>query len=397
MKDVFKAVKVTDSVWWVGAIDWSIRNFHGYETSRGTTYNAYLVIADKVTLIDTVKAGFGKEMLARIASVIDPQRIDYLVSNHSELDHSGSILETLEAIKPEKVFASAMGAKALAAHFDLPCDITVVPDGEQLDLGGKTITFAETKMCHWPDSMVSYLHEDKVLFSQDAFGMHLATREIFDDQCNKALLEHEAAKYYANILLPLSLSVSKAIKKLSDLGIECNIIAPDHGPVWRSDPKWIMDAYTKWATQPRTNKAVILYDTMWGSTDLMARAVGEGLAEGGATVKLMHLSSEHRSNVAAEILDAGALIVGSPTINNQVYPSLADCLSYLKGLRPIGMVGGVFGSFGWGGGAAKSLVSSLEKMSVELLAEPISSNYVPDSDVLGKCYDLGQLVARRIT
>ena len=397
MKDVFKAKKVSDSVWWVGAIDWSVRNFHGYQTTRGTTYNAFLVIADKVTLIDTVKAGFGTEMLARIASVIDPQKIDYLVSNHSELDHSGSIIETLNAIKPEKVFASAMGAKALAAHFDLPSEITVVSDGEQLDLGGKTITFAETKMCHWPDSMVTYLHEDKLLFSQDAFGMHLAGYELFDDQCDRALLEHESAKYYANILLPLSLSVSKALAKLSDLGIECKIIAPDHGPIWRSDPKWIMDAYTMWANQPRTDKAVIIYDTMWGSTDLMARAVGEGLAAGGAKVRLMPLSGEHRSNIATEILDAGALILGSPTINNQAYPSLADCLSYIKGLRPIGMVGGVFGSFGWGGGAAKSLVSSLEKMNVELLAEPISSKYVPDSDVLKQCYELGQLVAERIT
>lgn len=397
MKDVFKAQKVTDSVWWVGAIDWSIRDFHGYHTGRGTTYNAFLVIADKIALIDTVKAGFGKEMLARIGSVIDPQKIDYLISNHSEPDHTGSIVETINAIKPEKVFASLMGAKALYAHFDLPCEVTVVSDGEQLDLGSKTITFAETRMCHWPDSMVSYLHEDKLLFSQDVFGMHLAGHSLFDDQCDRALLEQEAAKYYANILLPLSVSVKKALAKLSDLGAECKIIAPDHGPIWRSDPQWIMDAYAKWAAQPRTNKAVVVYDTMWGSTDLMARAVGEGLAAGGAIVRLMPLSGEHRSNIATEILDAGALIVGAPTINNQVFPTLADCLSYLKGLRPIGLVGGVFGSFGWGGGAVKSLAGTLEKMNVEQLAEPVCSQYVPDSDVLKNCYDLGQLIAKRIT
>ncbi len=397
MKEVFKAAAVSENVYWVGAIDWAVRDFHGYLTSRGSTYNAYLVTGEKNVLVDTVKAPFKDELLARVASVIDPKDVDYIISNHSEPDHSGCLVDAIEAIDPEKVFVSKNGAKALENHYGLGEELTVVEEGQTLDLGDKKITFAETRMCHWPDSMVSYLHENKLLFSQDAFGMHLACYERFADQIDPAVLNIEAAKYYANILLPLGNFVGKSIQKLQDLGIEIEIIAPDHGPIWRQDPMSIVGKYATWASQKRTNKAVVLYDTMWNSTELMARAVGEGLSAGGTRTRLMSLHGSHRSDVATEILDAGALVVGAPTINKEMFPTLADCMTYLKGLKPQGMIGAAFGSFGWGGEAAKKLNAILEEMNIEPVCDPVRVTYVPDNQTLGACYDLGKTIAAKLS
>lgn len=396
MKDVFKAVKITEKVYWVGAIDWAVRDFHGYQTSRGTTYNAYLILAEKVTLVDTVKAPFRDEMLARIGSLVDPARVEYLISNHAEPDHSGALPAAIAALKPQKVFASTLGVKALEAHYHGACPATPVKDGEKLSLGNLELVFAETRMCHWPESMVCYLPQEKLLFSQDAFGMHLASYERFDDELDPHLLDHEAARYYANILLPLSNFVAKAVEKLGAAGLQLDIIAPDHGPIWRKDPKRIVEAYARWARQPRVNKAVVLYDTMWSSTELMARAVGEGLAAGGAAAKLMPLSGTHRSDVATELLDAGALVVGAPTINNEMFPTLADVLTYFKGLAPRGLLGATFGSFGWSGEAPKKLRAVLEEMKVELVGEPVRALYVPTAADLKKCHDLGRQIAARL-
>ncbi len=395
MKGIFKASAVTDTVHWVGAIDWAVRDFHGYLTSRGTTYNAYLIRAEKTTLIDTVKSSFTDEMLARIGSLIDLTDIDYIVSNHAEPDHSGGLPRIIEATKPEKVFASKMGVKALKSYFHLD-NLTEVADGEVLSLGDRSLTFVETSMCHWPDSMVSYLNEEQLLFSQDAFGMHLAGYERFADELPDAILDEEAAKYYANILLPLSSSVTKTLARITELGIELRIIAPDHGPIWRTDPLRIVEAYAKFARQDRNDKAVVVYDTMWGSTDRMARAVGEGLTAAGARAKLMSMSSCHRSDVATEIIDAGALVVGAPTINNQMFPTMTDVMGYLKGLRPKGLLGATFGSFGWSGEATKQLQAVLEEMKVEVVNEPLRVTYAPELDDLTRCYELGMKIARRL-
>ncbi|KKK77938.1 hypothetical protein LCGC14_2848580, partial [marine sediment metagenome] len=313
MSETFKAIKVTDNVYWVGAIDWDVRNFHGYLTSRGTTYSAFLILADKVTLIDTVKAPFFDEMMARITSVVAPQKIDYIISNHAEMDHSGSLPRTIEATKPEAVFASKMGQKALDAHFHMDRQITAVADGETLDLGNMKLTFVETRMCHWPDSMVSYLHERELLFSQDGFGMHLASYERFADELPRDILDYESAKYYANILLHLSTFINKTLKKIADLGIPLSMVVPDHGPIWRKkeDIERIIGSYARWAAQEPTNKALVVFDSMWGSTAKMARANGEALTAGGAIVRLMSMNVCHRSEVVTELLDAGAFIVGS--------------------------------------------------------------------------------------
>ncbi len=399
MSETFKAIKVTDNVYWVGAIDWDLRHFHGYLTSRGTTYNAFIILADKVTLIDTVKAPFFDEMMARITSVVAPEKIDYIVSNHAEMDHSGALPRTIDAIKPENVFASKFGQLALDAHFHMDRQITAVADGESLDLGNMKLTFVETRMCHWPDSMVSYLHERELLFSQDAFGMHLASYERYADELDRDILDYESAKYYANILLPLGVFIIKTLKKLTDLGIPLSIVAPDHGPIWRTaeDIERILGNYAHWARQEPTNKAVVVYDSMWASTVKMAKAIGEGLADGGTKAKLMSMSASHRSDVVTELLDAGAFIVGSPTMNNNIFPSIADVMMYIKGLKPRNLLAAAFGSYGWSGEAPKHLHATLTDMGLNMVAEPLRVKYVPDEAALDQCRKLGEAVAKQLS
>lgn len=396
MKTSFQATQVNDRVYWVGAIDWGIRNFHGYATERGSTYNAYLILADKVTLVDTVKAPFREEMLVRIASVIDPKKIDYIISNHSEMDHSGCLPQVIQAVKPEKVFASVMGAQALQEHFHLDREISAVRDGESLSLGNLNLTFLETRMLHWPDSMITYLAEDKLLFSQDAFGMHLASSDRFADQIEDWILNYEAAKYYANILLPFSALVTKLLERVQKLGIAIKTIAPDHGPIWREEVSRMPELYATWAAQRPTNKTVVVYDTMWQSTALMARAIAEGLSLGGTMTKLMPLESCHRSDVVTEVLDAGALLVGSPTINNNMFPTVADTLAYLKGLKPKNLLGAAFGSYGWSGEAVGQVMEVLAEMKIDIVGEGLKVKYVPDESALAQCFSLGSWVAEKL-
>lgn len=396
MQKYFEAVRISEHVYWVGAIDWNIRDFHGYSTNRGSTYNAYLILADKIALIDTVKAQFKDELLSRIASVIDPSRIDYIVSNHSEMDHSGCLPQVIETVKPEKVFASAMGTKTLSEHFHMDRGIIAVKDQEKISLGNMNLSFFETRMLHWPDSMFSYLVEDGVLFSQDAFGMHFASGERFADEIDDDILKYEGAKYFANILLPFSTLIIKLLEKVEKLNIPIKIIATDHGPIWRRDINKILNYYSRWANRKPTRKAIIVYDTMWQSTAMMARAIAEGITSGGATTKLMKLGSCHRSDIPTELLDAGALLVGSPTLNNNIFPTVADILTYLKGLKPQNLIGAAFGSYGWSGEAVGQINEILNGMKVTLMGEGIKIKYVPDDDALKQCYSLGGLVAEKL-
>ena len=320
MDRAFKALKVTDSVYWVGALDWSIRDFHGYATNKGTTYNAFLVMGDEVALIDTVKAPFKDEMLSRIASVIDPERIDYIISNHAELDHAGCLKATARTVKPKKILASKRGIETLMAHHHEDLGVEAVKPGETLSLGNLTLSFIETPMLHWPESMFTFLEEEKVLFSQDAFGMHLATTELFVDQVDKGVIEYEAAKYYANILLPFSGQVKKLMEKVGEMDLGVRVIAPDHGPLWRNHVSGILDYYYKWSQLAFRNKAVVVYDTMWQSTAKMARALSEGLVAGGTQVRILPIRETHRSDIATELLDAGGLFRGFADPQQQYVP-----------------------------------------------------------------------------
>jgi flavorubredoxin len=392
----FEAVRISEQVWWVGAIDWSVRDFHGYSTPRGTTYNAYLVTGEPPVLVDTVKAPFFAEMMARIGSVLDPKSIRVIISNHSEPDHAGCLPETVAAVKPDKVYASVMGVKDLHdQHLD-PVGITTVKDGESLKLGGLTFTFLETRMLHWPDSMVSYLHEDELVFSQDGFGMHLASSYRFADECDPAVMEYEARKYFANILLPYAPLVTRLLQRISQLGISIKTIAPDHGPVWRRDLGTLLNWWAKWAEQKPGNRAVVVYDTMWQSTALMARAIADGLASGGTRVSMVPMQGSTRADLMTELLGAGALLVGSPTINNGLFPSLADALTYARGLKPKNLIGAAFGSYGWSGEGATQAEEYLKAMGVELVAPALKVKFVPDAAALARCRELGSAVAARL-
>ncbi|MEI7591177.1 MAG: FprA family A-type flavoprotein [Deltaproteobacteria bacterium] len=393
----YRAIKVSESVFWVGAIDWNIRDFHGYRTQNGSSYNAYLIIDDKVTLVDTVKAPFTDEMFSRIASVVDPRRINYIVSNHSELDHTGALKETIERVNPEKVFATKMGVATLPNLLSLEYPITPVADGESLSLGKNELIFTETKMLHWPDSMFSYLPNEGVLFSQDAFGMHLASSFLFADEIKPSVLEYEAATYYANILLPYSALVLKLLDRVAKMGLAINIIAPDHGPIWRKNISVALDNYRCWASQEIRPKAVIAYDTMWGSTEIMAKHIADGIiANTNCEAKLLRLDVTHRSEVAYELLSAGALIVGSATLNNNVLPRIADVMTYLKGLRPLNLFGQAFGSYGWSGEATQHIQKMLGEMNVSIVGEAISAKHRPDFEILKACSALGMDIAEKI-
>jgi len=392
----FQAVKVSEHVYWVGAVDWAGRDFHGYSTPRGTTYNAFLIVAERITLVDSVKAPFREEFLTRVASVVDPSDIDLIVSNHSEMDHTGCLLDVADMVKPSRIVASPMGQKTIAAQFPGRREVDVVKDGESLDLGNMKLDFLETRMLHWPDSMFSYLAADRVLFSQDAFGMHYATCERFDDQLDPYVLDYEAGKYFANILMPYSQMVTKLGQRLGELDLALDLVAPDHGPLWRKDIAGIVAKYTHWAQQKPTVKAVIPFDTMWGSTEKLARSIAEGLHEGGACSRLLPLSGTDRATVATEMLGAGALILGSPTINNQMFPRMADILAYLKGLKPRNLVGGVFGSYGWSGEAIGQLTTALSEMGIEVVTEPMAHKFVPDGDVLERAREWGRNIAKEM-
>ncbi len=392
-----KPVELAKNIYWVGAVDWLTRDFHGYSTYRGTTYNAYLIIDEKITLIDCVKQPYKSDLLHRIRNIIDPEKIDYIVVNHVEMDHSGCLPDMVDLIKPEKVICSKMGHKAILKHFhqdDWPFHI--VTPGEELSLGERTLSFLETRMLHWPDSMFTYVKEEEILFSSDAFGQHLATSERFDDEVNQDVLMYECAKYYANILTLYSPLVKKLIAKVQEMNLPIKMIAPDHGVVWRTNPGKILDAYSRWCVHEGKGNALVIYDTMWHSTEMMAKAVADGLQDEGIHYKLIDLRVNHRSDVMCDVLDASAIILGCPTLNNGMLPRMAGFLMYMRGLRPTNKIGAAFGSYGWSGEAVKLMNEAMLAMKFTVCHEGLRVQYVPEHPELSECVELGRTVGRNL-
>ena len=388
-------VQLAKGVYWVGAIDWNVRNFHGYSTHRGTTYNAYLIVDEKIALIDTVKAPFYDEMAARVREIVSFDKIDYVISNHVEMDHSGSLPMALRDAKNAKlVTLEKFGENGLAKTFHQSWPTIAVKEGSTVDLGKRKLAFIPTPMLHWPDSMCTYLVEDKLLFSMDAFGQHIATSQRFDDEVDMGIVMHEASKYYANILMPFGDLIVKAVNKLG--GVKIDMIAPSHGIIWRSHIKDIVEAYARWGKGETVAKALVIYDTMWGSTQKMALAILKGMTDEGVDVKLFNLTASDKSDVIKEVLDAKALIIGSPTLNNGIFPSVAEFLCYLKGLKPRNKIGAAFGSHGWGGGAVKAVQQELEQTGVELIDSKLAFKFVPDEAEIQKCIDFGREIAAKI-
>lgn len=391
-----KPTEIIEGIYWVGAIDWDIRDFHGYSTYQGTTYNAFLIVDEKITLIDTVKKEKTGELLERISHIVDPKKIDIVISNHTEMDHTGGLPRVMHKIGEDKpIYCSKMGFKNLSNHFKEKFNYRPVENGGEISLGQRTLTFLETRMLHWPDSMFSYCKEDRILFSSDAFGQHYAGLERFDDEIGEAIMPH-AKKYFANILLPFSALVLKLVETVQDMGLALDIVCPDHGVIWRKNPGKIINAYVDWAAQKPARKAVIVYDTMWHSTEHMAETITEALGEAGVDTRLMRLRACHRSDIMAEIQDAGAVIVGSPTINNGLFPTIADFLCYMKGLRPLNKVAAAFGSYGWSGESVKLINQELEAARLDVIDPGVKSRFVPDDQVLEACRSLAGKIAQAL-
>lgn len=370
-------VRIKENVYWVGAVDWNLRDFHGYVTSRGATYNSYLIIDEKVTLVDTVKAPLFGDLLANISSLVDPKKIDYLICNHIEKDHSGSIPDLLRIAPNIKIIASNMAQIGLKKYYgDLP--VETVKTGDCLSLGKKTLQFVEIPMIHWPDSMMSYIPQDKLLLSNDAFGQHIATSKRFDDEVDMSEVMFEATKYFANLLTHLIPLIKNALDKIEQLHLTIDMIAPSHGVIWRSSPGSILQAYRNWCSSVCKNKIIIVYDTMWQATEQVAKILLGAVAEAGIETKLLKLRETHRSDVMAELLDARGFLIGSPTLHRGIFPTVADLLCYMQGLKPQKKIAAAFGSYGWSGESVPMLTDALKGMGMEVLEPGVKVQYMPD-------------------
>lgn len=390
--------KISENIYWVGAVDWNIRHFHGftYSTHRGTTYNAYLITDKKTALIDSVYNLFAEDMIEKIREVINPSKIDYVVANHVETDHSGAIQEILKLAPKAKVIGTARCKEGLQKHYFGNWNFQVVKTGDEINLGERSLKFIEAPMLHWPDSMFTYIEKDALLLPNDAFGQHLATSKRFNDEVDEKILMEEAAKYYANILWPFSQLVIRKIEEVQKLGLKISMIAPSHGIIWRSNPMKIVEAYLKWAKGEAEKKVLVVYDTMWGSTEKMAKAIVNGISSEGVEAMVFRLPFSDRGDIIGELLGAKGILVGSSTINNGVLPTVAPFLEEMQGLRPRNKIAAAFGSYGWGGGAAKAIEESLEKASMEIVAPTLTVKWVPDKDEIQKCFEFGKEFAKKL-
>ncbi|MBM4249098.1 MAG: FprA family A-type flavoprotein [Euryarchaeota archaeon] len=386
--------EIKPGVYWVGGIDWDIRNFHGYTTDRGTTYNAYLVVDEKVVLVDTVKHYLFDEMLGRIREIVDPSGIDLIVSNHTEMDHSGSLARMVELCPNATVVCSPNGEKNLRRHFKKDWNFKVVRTGDTIKTGRRTLVFQLLTMIHWPDSMATYIPEDRLLLPNDAFGQHIASAERFDDQLDWGVLREEAAKYWANIVLPYSEQVRAVLPAVAALSFD--MIAPSHGIIWRSRIPDILGMYSRWAGNETDRRALIVYDTMWHSTGAMAHRLKRGLEDAGVPVVMRRLGITHLSDIVTDVLSARLVLVGSPTLNNGMLPTMGEFLTYIKGLRPKRRIGFAFGSYGWGGQAVGEMEAVLKELGWEMPLRGVNLKFVPDESELAACREAGRALGEHL-
>jgi len=395
-----QAVEIKPNIYWVGAIDWAVRDFHGYITPNGTSYNNYLILDTHVTLIDTVKHDFSEYTLESIRSLVDLAKIENIVINHIESDHMSSIDRIMELAPKALIHITARGKKGLDRFYDTSrWNFRIVKTGDTLSTGTKTVLFLETPMLHWPDSMMSYVKEDKLLISQDGFGQHIASSARFDDEyCDQysvAALDHSVRDYYANILMPFGTLVKTKIAEFQKLGLEISMIAPDHGIIWRRDPTKILQMYLDMANDKADLRVVIVYDTMWQSTEHMAGPIMQGIKSAGVDVEVMKLRATPMSKAIKRIWESRAMLVGTPTLNNIMFPSVAEFLTHLRGLRPRNRLAGAFGSYGWGGGAVKEAYAEFKRMGLEAVEPGIEVVYRPSPEDEKACFEFGKRFAEK--
>jgi flavorubredoxin len=387
-------ITLKDGVDWVGYIDWTVRDFHGYKTESGSTYNAYLIRDEKCAVIDAVKAPFVEKYLDHIRALTDLESIAYVVCNHAEPDHSGGLPRVMEACPQAELVCNAKCKVALEKHYDTAdWKWHIVADGDTISLGKRTLSFINTPMVHWPESMFTYVPEDKLLFSMDAFGQHYACAQRFDDQVPLGEVLEEAKTYYANIVMPYGRPVCATLEQAATLDID--MIAPSHGVVWRSHGGEIVEAYNNWAAHRVKPKVLVIYDTMWDSTGRMARAIYEGALLGDVDVKLIHVRRWNLTRLASEVMDAAAVAFGSSTLNRGMMPMVGAALIYLEGLRPGAKASFAFGSYGWGRGGPEAVDKYLKNLRWEVIREPLKAQFRPTPEVLDKCHEAGKMLAEK--
>ena len=397
-KGIMAAIKILPDLYSVGVVDWNLRNFHGhtYNTQRGSTYNSYLIIDEKIVLVDTVHGPFTNELIENIQEVVPLEKIDYIVVNHVETDHSGALPRLMPLCPKAKILCTAKCREGLHKNYYKDWDFLVVKTRDILKLGKRLLTFIEAPMIHWPDSMFTYCPEDALLMSNDAFGQHFATSERFDDQVDQCALMEEAEKYYANILWSLSPVILKKLEEIRILGFPIKIIAPSHGIIWRKDPAKIINSYLVWAKGITKNKVVIAYETMWGATERMAYKIAEGLVAAGVEVKLYNVAESDRTEIITQMFTAKGFLFGSSTHDNVMLPEIAACLEIIKGLKPKGRIASFFGSYGWAGGAVKEMQEMLKDSGIEFPIPGVSFKYVPDQAEVASCVEFGSKFAKLI-
>ena len=391
---------------YVGYVDYNVRDFHSYDTRLGATYNAYLIRDEKIALIDTVKAPFAAQLKRNVVSLVDLDKVDYLVCLHAELDHAGSLPAMVEACPNATVVCNAKCKDALAGFFDVSnWKFQILNSGDSLSLGKRSLTLVNVPMVHWPESSVAYMPEEKILFSNDAFGQHIATSERFDDEYDLPKILEEGKSYYANIVAPYGRQVLKTLEAVAPLEIE--LVAPAHGIIWRSHIPEMLAAYKTWASNKYAPKVLVIYDTMWQSTELMAEEIYAGAVDYGRKlanenpsapkldVQLMHARKTTLTRLAAEALDAGAVALGSATLNAWLMPAMASVLAYFQGLKFREKTALAFGSFGWGPGGAEAIQKAIPELKyVPLTETPIKAKQRPTADDLAKCREAGENLAK---
>lgn len=391
--------KIADNIYWVGALEWSKEHFHGHELSirHGTSYNSYFIDDEKKVLIDMVRANHCDDLFREIEEHIKVEDLDILIINHAEPDHASSLPRLLERNPDLEIYVSRGGKISVSRHTPQAVEkLKVVKTGDSISTGNKTLKFFEAQMLHWPDTMFTYCVEDKVLFSADAFGQHFASSERFADQVDEKGLWYEAEKYFANILTPFSSQILRKLEEFKKLDWALEIIAPAHGVCWRRSPESIVSRYAQWSEGKPEPTAVIIFDTIWGGSEKMAEAIARGLGEGGVSYKIFSAGTADLNDVMTDILTARAVIIGCPTLNNGIMPTLTPYLEELRGLRFKNKIGAAFGTFGWSGECIKRIEESLANAKIEKVVDGLKVQFNPLDKDLEQCEEMGRELAEKI-
>jgi anaerobic nitric oxide reductase flavorubredoxin len=391
--------QVKNNVFWVGKVDWELQRFHGneYSTHKGSTYNSYLIREGKNVLIDTVWAPFAGEFVDNLAGELDLNKIDFIIANHGEVDHSGALPTLMKHIPDKPIYCTANAVKSLKGQYHQDWNFQVVKTGDKIDIGnGKELIFVEMKMLHWPDSMATYLTRDNILFSNDAFGQHLATEKLFNDQADQCDLFNESVKYYANILTPFSPMLRKKLDEVTALNLPIEMIATSHGVIWRDNPMQIVEKYAAWANDYQENRISVIYDTMWNGTKLLAEKIAEGirLADPDVAVKVHNLSKSDENDLITEVFKSKTVVIGSPTIANSILHSAAGFIHLMKELKFKGKKAAAFGCYGWSGESVKVINELMKDAGFEVVSEGYKNQWNPDADAQKSAVEFGKTIAK---